>query len=70
LGITIPAEIIDESYLSEGMTLHVLPSEHGILLTPYDPVTDAALEAYVDLARRYANAFRRLAYDIGDPPDA
>ena len=61
LSATIPKDMADRMHLSAGDALYAVETEHGVLLTPYDPTTDRAMAAYDRIAKKYRGAFRRLA---------
>ena len=51
----------DRLHVEPGDRLLAIETEHGVLLTPYDPDTEEALAAAAGLAKRYRNALRALA---------
>jgi len=51
----------DRLHVAPGDRLLAVETEHGILLTPFDPTTDEALAAAAGVAKQYRNALRRLA---------
>lgn len=61
LGVTLPRELVERLQVSEGDELGVVETENGIMLTPYDPEFDRAMELYERGARKYRNALRELA---------
>jgi putative addiction module antidote len=61
LGIILPKEATDQLRVSDGDTLHLVPDRDGLLLTPYDPEFDAAMDAFAETRRAYRNALRALA---------
>lgn len=61
LGITLPKAIIEQYHLSEGDELHLLATEEGIILTPFDPRFAEWAEAYERTNRKFRNALRQLA---------
>ena len=60
-GTTIPKPMLERYHLGEGDTVHLVETEEGILITPFDPNFDEAMEIYAEGARRYRNAMRELA---------
>ena len=60
-GATIPKQMLERYHLSEGDPVHLVETEDGILLTPFDPDFKAALEVYEEGARTFRNALRELA---------
>lgn len=61
IGATLPREMVDRLHIEEGDELTVIETERGLLITPYDPDFDEAMEAYERGARKYRNALRELA---------
>lgn len=60
-GTTIPKPMLERYHLREGDPVHLIELEDGILITPFDPDFDEALEIYEEGAKRYRNAMRKLA---------
>jgi putative addiction module antidote len=60
-GTTIPKPMLERYHLGEGDTIHLVETEEGILITPFDPDFDEAMEIYAEGASRYRNAMRELA---------
>lgn len=61
IGTTLPKEMVDRLRIEEGDELTVIETDRGLLITPYDPDFDEAMEAYERGARKYRNALRELA---------
>lgn len=61
LGATLPKEITDRMQIQDGDTLYAVETDRGVLLTPYDPEFDRAMQLYQRGARKYRNALRELA---------
>lgn len=61
IGATLPKEMVDRLQIEEGDELTVIETDRGLLITPYDPDFDEAMEAYERGARKYRNALRELA---------
>ncbi len=61
LGITLPKTIVESYHLSEGDELHLLETEDGLMLTPFDPKFAAWVRAYEKTNKRYRNTLRALA---------
>ncbi|MBV9108701.1 MAG: AbrB/MazE/SpoVT family DNA-binding domain-containing protein [Gemmatimonadetes bacterium] len=61
LGGTFPKEMLDRLNVAEGDKFFLVETDDGILLTPYDPGFDKAMEVYRRGARKYRNALRELA---------
>lgn len=60
-GSTAWATGPERARLSEGDTVHLVETEEGILITPFDPDFEEAMEIYAEGAKRYRNAMRELA---------
>jgi antitoxin MazE len=60
-GTTIPKAMLDRYHLAEGDPIHLVETEEGILITPFDPEFSEAMEIYAEATRRYRNAMRELA---------
>ena len=60
-GTTIPKAMLERYHLHEGDAVHLIELEDGILITPFDPDFEEALEIYEEGAKRYRNAMRELA---------
>ena len=61
IGATLPKEMVDRLHIEEGDELTVIETSRGLLITPYDPDFEEAMEAYERGARKYRNALRELA---------
>jgi putative addiction module antidote len=61
LGTTLPKAMTDRFNLGPGDKAYAIETEHGILLTPYDPEFAEVMEAEARISRKYANALRELA---------
>ena len=60
-GTTIPKAMLERLRLAEGDRVHLVETEEGILITPFDPDFAEAMEIYAEGAKRYRNAMRELA---------
>jgi len=60
-GTTIPKAMLERYHLAEGDTIHLVETEEGILITPFDPEFSEAMKIYAEGAKRYQNAMRELA---------
>lgn len=58
---TLPKDMADRLHVKPGDKVFAIETERGVLLTPYDPEFDEALQAFEDVRRQYRNALRRLA---------
>ncbi len=61
IGATIPRELSERYHLNPGDEVFVMETERGILLTPYDPEFEKAMDAYKKGAKKYRNALDELA---------
>jgi putative addiction module antidote len=61
LGATLPKAMTDRLNLEAGDKVYAVETEHGILLTPYDPDFLRVMEAEERISKRYQNALRELA---------
>jgi len=60
-GTTIPKPLLERYHLEEGDAVHLVETDEGILITPFDPDFREAMEIYAEGASRYRNAMRELA---------
>ena len=60
-GATLPKDLADRLHLDAGDQVFVVATEKGLLITPYDPTFDKAMEVYRRGAKKYKNALRELA---------
>ena len=61
VGTTLPKDMADRLRIEPGDRLLAVETAEGILLTPYDPLTQEALAIAADAAKQYRNALRKLA---------
>ncbi len=61
LGITLPRTIVDNYHLGEGDELHLVETEEGIVLTPFDPKFAEWAKTYERTNRKYRNTLKALA---------
>jgi putative addiction module antidote len=61
IGATLPKDMADRLHLAPGDRVLAVETERGILLTPYDPVTERALDVAARAAKKYRPALRKLA---------
>ncbi len=61
LGITLPKTIIENYHLNEGDELHLVETEEGVILTPFDPKFSEWANAYDRTNMRYRNTLKALA---------
>jgi putative addiction module antidote len=58
---TLPKDMMDRLNVRPGDRMFAVETERGVLLTPYDPDFDAAMEAFQEVRRQYRNTLRKLA---------
>jgi putative addiction module antidote len=61
ISATLPKDMVDRLHLSAGDTVLAIETDRGILLTPYDPLTEEALSIAAEAAATYRTALRELA---------
>jgi antitoxin MazE len=61
LGATFPKDIADRLGLQGGDEVFAIETDNGVILTPYDPTFEQAMQAYQQGAKQYRNALRELA---------
>ena len=61
IGATLPKDMAERLRLAAGDRVLAIETERGILLTPYDPTTERALEVAARAAKQYRSALRKLA---------
>jgi putative addiction module antidote len=61
VSATLPKDMVDRLHLGPGDRVLAVETEKGILLTPYDPNVEKALEIAARAAKKYRNALRELA---------
>lgn len=61
VSATIPRDMADRLHVEAGDTLFAIETEDGVLLTPYDPTLERAMNAYSRAAKRFRGAFRALS---------
>ncbi len=61
VGATLPKDMAERLHVRPGDEIFVIETEQGLLLTPYDPTFERAMDAYERTARKYRNALRDLA---------
>jgi antitoxin MazE len=61
LATTIPKELAERLAVKEGDHLFAVETEGGVLLTPYDPHFEEAMQAFETGRRKYRNTLRKLA---------
>ena len=57
----LPKDMADRLRLEPGDRILAVETDRGILLTPFDPDTEQALDIAARAAKKYRNALRALA---------
>jgi putative addiction module antidote len=60
VAVVLPKAILDRFHLAAGDEVHVVETEEGLLVTPFDPDFEEAMAVYERGARAFPNALRRL----------
>ena len=60
-GVLLPKEILTKLQVDKGDVLHVIETEHGIELTPYDPEFDVQMAVAEEIMHENRDLLRRLA---------
>ena len=60
-GVLLPKEILTKLQVDKGDVLHVIETENGIELTPYDPECDVQMAVAEDIMHENRDLLRRLA---------
>jgi hypothetical protein len=53
--------MVDRLHVGAGDKLYAIETERGVLLTPYDPELDDAMQAFAEVRRQYRNTLKKLA---------
>lgn len=61
VSATLPKDMADRLHMAPGDRVLAVETGEGILLTPYDPQIEQALEIAARAAKKYRNALRELA---------
>jgi len=61
LGITLPKTIVDNYHLNEGDELHLVETDEGVVLTPFNPKFTEWAKAYERTNKRFRNTLKALA---------
>lgn len=61
VSATLPKDMAERLHLAAGDRVLAVETDKGILLTPYDPGVERALEIASRAAKKYRNALRELA---------
>jgi putative addiction module antidote len=58
---TLPKEMAERLQVRPGDKMFAIETENGVLLTPYDPTFDEAVQAFSEVRRQYHNTLKKLA---------
>jgi putative addiction module antidote len=61
VGVLLPRELLAKLRVEKGDLLHVIGTENGIELTPYDPVFDEQMALAEGIMREDRDVLRKLA---------
>lgn len=61
LGITLPKTIVENYHLNEGDELHLVETDEGVVLTPFNPKFTAWAKAYERTHKKFRNTLKALA---------
>jgi putative addiction module antidote len=61
VSATLPKDMVERLHLAPGDRVLAIETEKGILLTPYDPSAERAMEIASRAAKKYRSALRELA---------
>ena len=61
VSATTPAEMARRFHLAQRDRVQAIETEHGILLSPFDPAVQEGLALATDAARQFQPALRELA---------
>ena len=61
LGITLPKTIVENYHLNEGAELHLVETDEGVMLTPFDPKFAEWVKAYERTNKKFRNTLKALA---------
>ncbi len=61
ISATLPKDMMDRLNIGAGDLIFAVETERGVLLTPYDPNFERAMQIYERGSKKYRNALRELA---------
>lgn len=67
ITVTLPREMMDRLHVSPGDRLYAIETKDGVLLTPYDPSFDEAMQAFEKVRRQYRNTLKKLSERATSP---
>lgn len=60
-GVILPKEVLSKLRVEQGDNLHVIETERGIELTPYDPEFERQMDAARKIMKKRRGVLRELA---------
>ena len=61
MGITLPKTVIENVHIAEGDELHLVETDEGVIITPFNPKFADWAKAYERTSKKYRNALKALA---------
>lgn len=61
VATVLPKSMLERFNLDAGDDVFVVETDKGLLVTPFDPDFEDAMQQYNRIAKKYRNAFRELA---------
>lgn len=61
VATVLPKAMLERFHLEAGDEVMIVETDKGLLITPFDPDFEEAMEIYARGARKYRNAMRELA---------
>ncbi len=61
VAVTLPKNLVESISIAAGDNIFFVETERGVLLTPYDPNFERAIQIYERGAKKYRNALHELA---------
>ena len=61
VATVLPKSMLERFHLEAGDEVLVVETDKGLLVTPYDPDFEEAMEIYARGAKRFRNAMRELS---------
>jgi antitoxin MazE len=58
---TLPKDMAERMHVGPGDKVYAIETDRGVLLTPYDPDFEEALNAFDQVRRQFRNTLKRLA---------
>lgn len=61
VSVTIPKDMAERYHMDVGEQAFAVETDQGVLVTPYDPNFERAMQIYERGAKQYRNALRELS---------